>query len=282
MKRIPIIFDKHITGVYVIKCTITHKIYIGSSVDIRSRWNNHIHELRQGVHANYYLQAEWNTYGEDSFEFSILDTCGDLKKLQSLEQHYLDLFRSYNRNIGYNIAQKAFLPPMTKESRKKQSESLKKNTQFIEKNRKFLKDLHNDPVRHKHLINSVKNSQKVKNNLKKLNESQEHKLQVQELLKMVHNDPQIQDMVKNLAKSNIKRDSWRKSHGVKEVAQLDLDGNLIAVYTSLSAAEKKGFDRSSVTGACRGTRKSNIYKGFKWMYLEDYNKLMGKEVSKCQ
>lgn len=52
-----------------------------------------------------------------------------------------------------------------------------------------------------------------------------------------------------------------------KVRQYDLDGNLLAVFSSQrEAAEKTGTCRSSITRCCTGKRKTA--GGYKWNYLE--------------
>lgn len=68
----------------------------------------------------------------------------------------------------------------------------------------------------------------------------------------------------------------------RPIVQLSLDGQLLQTYGYLSEVKKDPrFPSDEAVRACCKGRKSQ-YKGFKWMYLEDYNKLIGKEVSKCQ
>lgn len=57
------------SGVYQILCLPTGKVYVGSAVDLYGRWRDHRRYLRQGIHHNKYLQAAWDKYGEESFEF---------------------------------------------------------------------------------------------------------------------------------------------------------------------------------------------------------------------
>ena len=92
-------------GVYMIKNKINGKFYIGSSVDIQKRWINHRVDLRNNKHHSFQLQQDWSEYGEDNFEFLILEECDviDIKLIREREQYYLDFYRSYNNNIGYNI-----------------------------------------------------------------------------------------------------------------------------------------------------------------------------------
>lgn len=56
------------------------------------------------------------------------------------------------------------------------------------------------------------------------------------------------------------------------IVQLTLDFDLIRVYNSRSEAEKQNFDGSSISDCCRGKLKT--YKGFKWMYKEDYEQFL--------
>lgn len=59
-------------GIYYIKCLSTGNMYIGSSINIRERWQQHVSLLRRGTHHSTYLQNSWNKYGEDNFEFGVL------------------------------------------------------------------------------------------------------------------------------------------------------------------------------------------------------------------
>lgn len=90
------------TGIYCIKNIINDKRYIGQSKDCVERKTQHFSILRLGKHYNKYLQSDWNTYGENNFEFTILEKC-QKEKLDELEKKYIKLYDSCNRNKGYNI-----------------------------------------------------------------------------------------------------------------------------------------------------------------------------------
>lgn len=62
-------------GVYQILCTVNGHRYIGSSQNIRKRFNKHRSTLRRGIPLHPILLNAWNEYGEASFEFSILYLC---------------------------------------------------------------------------------------------------------------------------------------------------------------------------------------------------------------
>lgn len=88
-------------GIYAIKCLVNWKIYIGSSVNIKNRWNGHKNLLNKGTHGNIILQRAWNKYSKHSFEFSIIEKTTDLIPR---EQFYIDYYQSFKRKYGYNIS----------------------------------------------------------------------------------------------------------------------------------------------------------------------------------
>ena len=94
-------------GVYQIKNKENGLIYIGSSKNIKRRWKTHTDGLKKGNHDNMFLQKDWNKYGEDAFEFSILEECEENEQYD-LEQEYINNLLPFNRNgNGYNINENA-------------------------------------------------------------------------------------------------------------------------------------------------------------------------------
>ena len=62
----------------------------------------------------------------------------------------------------------------------------------------------------------------------------------------------------------------------KRVIQLSLTGDFIREWPSTMEAERNGFDHSSVGKCCNG--KLPHYKGFLWMYYDDYKEKQLKEL----
>lgn len=90
-------------GIYCIECINNNKKYIGQSVDIIDRWSKHKSSLRGGYHDNDYLQNAWNKYGEESFNFYILEEC-DIDKLDELEMYWIDFYNTFkDRSKGFNL-----------------------------------------------------------------------------------------------------------------------------------------------------------------------------------
>lgn len=88
----------HLGGVYEILNTTNGKRYVGSAVNLKRRERDHRSRLRGGYHSNQHLQRAWNKYGDECFEFSVLDYC-ESELLISFEQWWMDTLRP-----EYNIA----------------------------------------------------------------------------------------------------------------------------------------------------------------------------------
>lgn len=113
-------------GVYCITNLENNKIYIGSTLNsFKERWSSHIQKLRSGSHTNTHLQSAFLKYGEKAFKFSILEVLTDESSILNREQYYLDLYKSYDRNIGYNIEVDVYKREVSDETKLKISDTLK-------------------------------------------------------------------------------------------------------------------------------------------------------------
>lgn len=86
-------------GIYIIRNIINKKVYIGQSVNMIDRFTGHLHYLRKNKHWNNGLQSLYNKYGEEVFNFSILEECAK-DKLDNKEKWYIEYYNSYKN--GYN------------------------------------------------------------------------------------------------------------------------------------------------------------------------------------
>ena len=87
-------------SVYQIKCLKNDYSYIGSSIMPLRRRREHWHYLKKGRHRNAGLQADYDRYGRDAFEFSVIEDCSHLSEpeLRLREQEYI--------NAGINLYNK--------------------------------------------------------------------------------------------------------------------------------------------------------------------------------
>ena len=112
-------WELRVSGIYSITFFGSDKIYIGSSLNLCNRGNQHLTALKGGYHKNSKLQNAFNLHSENNFNFQILeiiDIGAPLPKLEKesivldREQEYLDTFLFANikddrfRQLGYNLS----------------------------------------------------------------------------------------------------------------------------------------------------------------------------------
>lgn len=90
-------------GVYVIKCRVTGRVYVGSSINTTARFFSHKTLLARGKHRNPYLQNAWNKYGAKAFTFRVVERC-EPKVRRKVEQHWITKLCAGSDGCGFNIA----------------------------------------------------------------------------------------------------------------------------------------------------------------------------------
>lgn len=95
-------------GVYKISNNINNKVYIGStSRNFKIRVTKHLYDLSCKLHHSNHLQKAFDKYNSNNFTFSILEIC-DASSLIDREQYWIDYYKCYKRDKGYNILVKAY------------------------------------------------------------------------------------------------------------------------------------------------------------------------------
>jgi len=102
---------KAIAGVYIIQSlTKPERVYVGSSINIKSRWDNHKQDLKKNKHHSLILQNHVNKYGCDDLIYEIIESGEYFNKnhLLSREQGWIYHFQYENTEKPYfNIVKKA-------------------------------------------------------------------------------------------------------------------------------------------------------------------------------
>ena len=98
--------ENKIAGIYKITNTITGDFYIGSSKDIKLRWNIHKTPYTIKKHPNVKLYKAMTQYGRDNFTIEVIEKTDNLRER---EQYYIEQLKPvYNDRHadGYNIERK--------------------------------------------------------------------------------------------------------------------------------------------------------------------------------
>lgn len=88
-------------GIYAIQHIASSKVYIGKSVQIRTRLMQHQNALLKGFHYNMKLQNAYNKYGAEAFKAITLELV-DEENLGKKELYWSEKYNSFEN--GYNIS----------------------------------------------------------------------------------------------------------------------------------------------------------------------------------
>ena len=90
-------------GIYRCVCLNTGRSYVGQSVSLAKRKQEHLNSLKRHNHPNSYLQRSWDKHGEYNFDWHTIETC-QVEELDDLEiywiEHYEAFKDGYNHTIG--------------------------------------------------------------------------------------------------------------------------------------------------------------------------------------
>ncbi len=100
-------------GVFQILNKVNGKVFVDSSTNVPGKINRHKFALNHGSHVSQSLQVEWREFGEEAFEFEVLedvpprdDPNYDYKAdLEFLEELWLAKLGPYSEK-GYNEKKK--------------------------------------------------------------------------------------------------------------------------------------------------------------------------------
>lgn len=90
------------SGIYAIWNSVLDKIYIGQAQNLKKRWKDHKDALKGGYHTNPYLKSAFDKYQFYELVFYVIEFC-DKDKLDEREQLWMDHYKSYDRELGYNL-----------------------------------------------------------------------------------------------------------------------------------------------------------------------------------
>ena len=105
----------NVPGVYKITCLSNKKVYIGGTVTLVTRLQQHKWHLKNKRHHNPILQASYNKYGPDNFRYEIIERC-QKEDLLDREQFWIDF---YNASNSFNVIPRADRKDMPEEVKRK-------------------------------------------------------------------------------------------------------------------------------------------------------------------
>ena len=262
-------------GIYMITNTVNGVFYVGSSIEIEKRFQQHKADLRNNHHHNIRLQNAFNKYGEDNFKFEISLICDcSPKQLRKIEQRYIDKLDACNRKKGYNISPLATAGGCFKEN----NWIYGKGYLMAGELNHFYGRKHTEETRK---IISEKNSgfnspwfgrNHKEESKKKISESHkgkvftnEHRNNLSSSIKKAYEEGKIKPGV--FTEHTRKR---QKEACSIPVVMLDQSLNYLREFSSVVEAGKfLGVNPENVTRVCKG--KNETSGGYKWAYANEYH-----------
>lgn len=89
---------KNKCGIYMIFNILNGKRYIGSSNNLYNRLYTHYSHLKDNCSHNQHLQNAWNKYGEENFNYAILEYCNEDVQFEKEQKYISFMFPEYNKS----------------------------------------------------------------------------------------------------------------------------------------------------------------------------------------
>ena len=259
-----------ISGIYAIKNKTNNKLYIGQSQDIKNRWSNHKNRLNNNKHSNKKLQNSWNKYGEENFEFVILEECSQ-DIINDREIYWISYYNTTNCENGYNLS----IGGEATNKGAKWTEEQKNNASKNKKPRQIVQlDLNGN------FIDIWRSASQI---------ARFFHTSVRSITKCVNHE----GIYHTCGFIWIYKDEYEKGFNVEEykikhsknfdipIVQYDLYGNLINEWASDNEIDNTlKLSISTVRDCCRHKRKT--YNGYIWMYKYDNFILTDEYLRKCR
>lgn len=243
-------------GIYMIRNKINNKVYIGQTIDIDNRWMQHRSRLKCENHENKHLQAAYNLYGKDAFEYVLLEECNE-DELDEKEIFYIQYYDSYN--TGYN---KDFGGQGCKGYKHSEEEILK--MRYIQNPKAILQldtDLNivNEWISCSHAGKTLGFSARgIKACCNRINRQKTIGGFYWVYKEEYENNTIDWDYYLNINEARPKR-----------VSQFDLHMNLVKIWNSVYQSKiVGGYDASEVSAVCNHRKRT--YKGFVWRFTDEY------------
>ena len=268
-------------GIYKITNLINQKVYIGQSINIQQRWEEHKY---YSSNEKTLLQKAFKKYGIDNFNFEVIEEC-DIKDLDDKEIYWIKYYDSFkngynlteggktHRSLDYDLILETYLKvgsiTQTSNSLNIHRDSVRRALEYF--NIDYNKDsslpqsvVMIDPYTLKELqtfisIKDASNFLNISDTTIRKHLSGQLETAGGYFWKKADEEKCFKPLKKEI----------RKTTKPKIILQYDLDGNYIGFYKSLSAANQAfNMHRSNtqIKKVCEGIKEEAF--GYKWKYKD--------------
>lgn len=252
-------------GIYAIIVQDYQYMYIGQSCDVNKRMLDHLSLLKRGIHYNKKMQNVFNKYGEDSFDFVVIETC-DYNKLNEREQYYIFEFGTFcedNPSFGLNLTTGGDGRKQIVQSQEERLKRKESREQFIAKNPEFCKVVIGNKLKEKY--KDAKLRKRNSDNMKKLHQNQQYHDHYLEIRRSKAWKEKMRKAHQGRAQKEETKEKISKSLGRKVLCE-----NGMVFDSAKKAAQfiQETFGKTiNVQAVCSGKRKTAA--GFHFQWLDD-------------
>jgi group I intron endonuclease len=118
--------------IYQIQNLVNGWIYVGSTINERHRLARHLRHLKKGKHVNKALQFDFDEYGEENFEFSIVQRNVSEADLHLFESSAIVVSDLENNGRIYNTSKTPRISPAARQ-RLKDKRLRERNQEWLQK-----------------------------------------------------------------------------------------------------------------------------------------------------
>lgn len=269
-------------AVYQILNKINGKMYIGSSIHLNKRINDHLCMLRTNKHENCYLQHAYNKYGVKNFEINILEYGSCKSDIRVKEQKWIDKLNVCNPENGYNInrlANGGSLPGKYSNNygnRGAKNPLSRQIAQIDSKSKKVIRIWGSLREAKRNLNINITHIGEICDffaNRKLLKLSKGYGWCYVEDINKIENSRIFTYKDRKPVLDHSKKARPKSLNGMaREVVQLALDNTFINKYKSIvEAAELNNINANVIYNQL--FRKPKHPKNYRWLYLKDYKKM---------
>lgn len=260
------------SGIYAIKNKVNGYMYIGQSKNINNRWINHRSNLNNNRHHNQKLQNAWNEYGEDNFEFIVIEKC-EQDVVDDREIFWIAYYNTSDRYHGYNLSTGG--------------EASSRGVCFSDEQKEKMSQLRNPDA----IVQLDLNGKLIRVWRSASHASRSLNTSVNSIIKCAKHDGiyQSNDYIwlykDEYDKCGIDIIEYKLFHSMSfdlKIKQIDLYGNVIRIWDSFTEIKNENKDMLiSMVGECCN-HKRLTYNGYIWIYDIDCFKINNEYLLECR
>lgn len=276
-------------GVYKITNSIDNRIYVGSSKELKVRWERHKWQLMNNCHHSSHFQHFFNKHKNITLKIEIIEECHESDR-KDREQFYLDTLNPFGEN-GFNISKYSCVTSGLNLNFVRKNPDVGAKLALIfgtpinqySLNGNFIKQFAAPYFAAKEtglLACNVGNAAYRsstgisggyiwRNNGKDFSENDLNESQLDSLKeRKKFNRTTAQKLSSSFSRS-------------RRVGRYNLNNILLDEYDSMAeAALKNDLKKDNIRACCRGYNKSGIHAGFKWKWISDSHPTTFKKVGR--